>query len=72
MPHNQMAVIMLIDGFLKNNISGKRKQANDSEKIKEGSWVTNESNRNKDSILYIRFLYSNDSLIYVSYRDRKL
>lgn len=75
MPHNQMAVIMLVDGFPKEQyiLENENKQTIQL-KLKEGSWVTNESNEIKmKNILYISLflMLALIPLIYVKYRDRK-
>ncbi len=75
MPHNQMAVIMLIDGFPKEQyiLENKNEQTIQLE-LKEGTWVNSEIDELKIKyILYISFflIIAMIPLIFISYRDRK-
>ncbi|MEZ7506207.1 hypothetical protein [Flavobacterium sp. Arc2] len=75
MPHNQMAVIMLIDGFPKAQyILENNNEQTIQLKLKEGTWVNSRVEELKmKNILYISFflILVMIPLIYISYRDRK-
>ncbi|MBX9888573.1 MAG: hypothetical protein K2Y30_11640 [Flavobacteriaceae bacterium] len=75
MPHNQMAVIMLIEGFPKEQyiLTNENEQTIQLE-LKEGAWVTNDSDELKmKNVLYISFflILAMLPLVYIRYRHRK-
>lgn len=75
MPHNQMAMIMLVDGFPKAQyILENNNEQTIRLKLKKGTWVNREMDELKiKNILYISFflILAMIPLIYVSYRERK-
>ena len=75
MPHNQMAVMMLIEGFPKEQyiLANENEQTIQLE-LKEGAWVTNDSDELKmKNVLYISFflILVMLPLVYIRYRHRK-
>lgn len=75
MPHNQMAVMMLIEGFPKEQyiLANENEQTIQLE-LKEGAWVTNDSDELKmKNVLYISFflILAMLPLVYIRYRHRK-
>ena len=75
MPHNQMAVIMLVEGFPKEQyiLTNENEQTIQLE-LKEGAWVTNDSDELKmKNVLYISFflILAMLPLVYIRYRHRK-
>jgi hypothetical protein len=73
--HNKMGLIMLIDGFPKEQyILENENEQTIRLKLKEGTWVSSESDELiMKNILYISFflILAMIPLIYVSYRDHK-
>jgi hypothetical protein len=72
--HNKMGLIMLIDGFPKEQyILENENEQTIRLKLKERTWVSSESDEliMKKSIHFILLIIAMIPLIYVSYRDRK-